>query len=205
MLFLGIIFERCRQRFDNNFVSATWWMTFNFFVFCAIQNWHLDTVIDSLMLANIDDYLCVSFSVALAAGNRNEANDEELADATVCQRQRRQLTIRHERLFGSKRMKTPRDQERMRFFRDTNLSRSVYACNAIQPASDDKRNKKNRSPEFGCPLLFGRADGAPSRASTSSAYAPCFSRSNTIFVNISPLCRLISKNSLPSFRGESTM
>lgn len=61
------------------------------------------------------------------------------------------------------------------------------------------------SPEFGWPLLFGRADGAPSRASTSNAYAPCFSRSNTIFVKISPLCKLISKNSFPSFRGESTM
>lgn len=29
--------------------------------------------------------------------------------------------------------------------------------------------KKKNVPEFGCSLLFGRADGAPSRASTSNA------------------------------------
>lgn len=77
-------------------------------------------------------------------------------------------------------------------------------CNATS-SNDYIITYELHSPEFGCPLLFGRADGAPSRASTSSAYAPCFSRSNTILVKISPLCKLISKNSLPSLRGESTM
>lgn len=48
-------------------------------------------------------------------------------------------------------------------------------------------------PEFGWPLLLGLAEGAPSLASTSSAYAPCFSRSNITFVKISPVSRLISK------------
>lgn len=48
-------------------------------------------------------------------------------------------------------------------------------------------------PEFGWPLLLGLAEGAPSLASTSNAYAPCFSRSNITFVKISPVSRLISK------------
>jgi hypothetical protein len=48
-------------------------------------------------------------------------------------------------------------------------------------------------PEFGASPLLGLADGAPSRASTSRAYAPCFSLSKTIFVNTSPVSVFISK------------
>lgn len=56
-----------------------------------------------------------------------------------------------------------------------------------------RRNVSIFIPEFGWPLLLGLAEGAPSLASTSSAYAPCFSRSNITFVKISPVSRLISK------------
>lgn len=66
---LLIIFERCRQRFDNILIYVAWWMTLNFF--CFMRHWHINTVFVLLALAQTSTVFIRCASLLLSHHSRS--------------------------------------------------------------------------------------------------------------------------------------